>query len=170
MELKKKEEFNKMIHDVQEKMYRVAFYILEHEEDAKDAVSEAISTAYEKMSMLKNEKNFETWIITIVANEARDIRKYRQKVILRGVEGYVPDKGKWDSYREWDDIIEQIPAPYKLVLKLRYCEDYKISEISEILNIPKGTVKSRLSRAEKFLKKEFQGESKKKRKENRYDR
>ncbi len=158
MEQKKKDWFCDRVHAVQEKMYRVAYYILENEEDSKDAVSEAITLAYEKIHTLRNEKSFNTWIIKIVANKAKDIQKFRQREVLSNMDMLVKERGRWDSYNEWDDIMEIIPSQYKIVLKLYHWEDYNINEISKILEIPRGTVKSRLARGEKILRREFQGE------------
>lgn len=157
MEQKKKDWFCDSIHEIREEMYRMAFYILENEEDSKDAVSEAIFAAYENISSLRNEKHFKTWIIKIVANKAKDIRRIRQKEILGKEDGVVSRYDRWDSYVEWADILEKVPIKYKMVLVLYYWEEYKIGEISEILEIPQGTVKSRLARAEGFVKKEFHG-------------
>lgn len=158
MDQKRKEQFCRLVKNVSKEMYCVAYHILENEEDSKDIVSEAIATAYEKFGTVREEEKFNTWILAIVANKAKNYRRVRKREFLGKAEEYAEEQGQWDSYNEWEDIIEKIPQPYKLVLKLYHCEDYNISEISKILKIPKGTAKSRLARGERILRKEFRGE------------
>ena len=56
----------------------------------------------------------------------------------------------------FDEMIENLPADYRIILILRFYEGYKIKEISEILDINESTVKKRLYTSLKILKKEME--------------
>lgn len=62
-------------------LYRVSYGILQNEEDASDAISNATLKAYEKITTLKNQEYFKTWITRILINECNSIIKQKQKII-----------------------------------------------------------------------------------------
>ena len=57
-----------------------------------------------------------------------------------------------DSYSKLYDVINNLPINYRIIITLKYFKDYSEKEIAEILNIPLGTVKSRLHIAKDLLK------------------
>ena len=59
------------------------------------------------------------------------------------------------SQMEFRSIIELLAEDYRIVILLHYLEQFSVKEISKILNIPEGTVKSRLYRGRKILKKQY---------------
>jgi RNA polymerase sigma-70 factor (ECF subfamily) len=138
-------------------LYHIAIAIVNNDEDAGDAISETIIKAYANLKKLKNPDYFKTWITRILINECRKILKQRRKII--SLEDY-PEKqreerqNKEEIKEEIMDLqiaIEQLPKRQKDVILLYYYDDLSIEEIALILEIPKGTVKSRLSTARNFL-------------------
>ncbi|MDU7129133.1 MAG: sigma-70 family RNA polymerase sigma factor [Escherichia coli] len=127
-------------------IYRVAKGILNIEEDVEDAIQSAILIAYRSIKNLKNDDLFKTWIIRIVINESNKIYNLNKKCIdiEKMKEKYVNDK-----YTNLDlqRAIDNLPEELKIIILLFYFEDLKISQIADILKIPEGTVKSKLSRA-----------------------
>lgn len=153
-----KQAFEKIIMEVIDSLYRVAYGILQNEEDASDAISNATLKAYEKITTLKNQEYFKTWITRILINECNSIIKQKQKVIY--IDNYTESQNK--TYEKDNEItidvketMKKLDSNLNQIVILYYFEDLGIEEISSILEIPKGTVKSRLSRARQILAKQL---------------
>lgn len=132
-------------------MYRLALSILGNESDAEDAVSSAVIKAYERQAQLKKLSSFKPWIMTITANEAKKIYSGRHRETSLEEMGDV-FAGKEDEYHELWDVVTGLDEIYREVVVLFYYEQFSIKEIGKVLNIPIGTVKSRLSRAKEELR------------------
>ena len=148
------EAFNMLIEENKLKMYKVAKSILKDEDDVCDAIQNALLSAYTNLSKLQNNNYFSTWIIRILINKCYDIAKENQKRYSNVIDiaEYNTDEGiksydKYNSDSIIENILNKIDEDLKTITVLYYYNDYSIYEISKILDIPEGTVKSRLSRA-----------------------
>lgn len=153
--------FSKLIDNIKNKLYKTAIAILKNDDDACDAIQETLLKAYQNIGTLKNNDYFTTWIIRILVNNCYDIIRKNKKIV------YINEKivSSQDTYYELycqesslEYVLNMIDKDLKLVTILYYYDGLSINNISEILNIPEGTVKSRLSRAREkiysILKKE----------------
>ncbi len=149
----RKVDFCEQVKTYQYQLYVIAYTILKNEEDAQDAVCSAILKGYEHLDQLKNPRKFKSWMIAITKNEALQIK--RKRVELPGNEmveeliGGINDK--YDDNELWD-IVQTLKEEFRLVIVLFYYNDLSMWEIAEVLDIPLGTVKSRLNRGRKILK------------------
>lgn len=130
-------------------MYRVAVSILMNDEDAADAIQDAILACWEKIDGLKEPRYFGTWMMRILINKCYDIRKRNQRFT---------DLGDWeepaaeDHYNlEWKEALSVLDERHRVVVELFYGEGYRTEEIAKILKIPKSTVQTRLWRGRKKL-------------------
>lgn len=146
-----KEAFIKVIKQHELTLYRVAKGILKLEEDTEDAIQNTIIKAYEKISTLKNDEYFKTWLIRILINESNLIIRKNKKLVP--IEEIETEKYHIDSYENIDitRAIEGLSENLRIVTLLFYYEDISIKDIAKILGIPEGTVRSRLTRARKEL-------------------
>ncbi|MCH5269089.1 MAG: sigma-70 family RNA polymerase sigma factor [Lachnospiraceae bacterium] len=148
MEVKK---FCECIDKNRDNLYRMALAILKNETDAEDAVSNAILKAYENRGQIRAFHKFKPWMLTITKNEALKVKKKR--LLLPGNEEVEARlKPVYEHYDELWDVLQQMKEEYRLVVVLFYYEDLSLQDISDILDIPLGTVKSRLSRGKTELK------------------
>ncbi len=146
-----KETFTLLIKEYTPNMYRLALSMLHNQQDAEDVVSESVLIAYENLNQLRNTERFKAWIMQIAANESRKLyRKAKRTSYVDSVEEYLPVFE--DKHHELWDVIQQMELSFREVIILYYYEQLPIKEISKILNIPIGTVKSRLSRSKKQLR------------------
>lgn len=147
----RKTDFCENVDRYRNQFYVIAFSILKNEMDAEDAVCNAILKGYEHLEQLKNPCKFKPWMLTITKNEALKIR--RKRLELPGnetVEGLlIPVQ---DHHNELWDIVQSLKEEYRLVIVLFYYGDLSIRDISKVLDIPAGTVKSRLNRGRELLK------------------
>ncbi|MCH5257921.1 MAG: RNA polymerase sigma factor [Lachnospiraceae bacterium] len=146
------ETFAGLVREYTPNLYRLALGILHNRDDAEDAVAESILKAYEKIHTLRNPDSFRPWIMQITANEAKRIyAKNSRSSPMENVEEYMPEFR--DEYHELWDIVMRLDTAYREVTILYFYEQLSLKEIGKILHIPEGTVKSRLHRAKKELKK-----------------
>lgn len=145
-------------------MYRVALAILMNDEDAADAIQDTILTCWEKIHSLKHISYFHTWMIRILINKCYVIRERNKR--FTNLEEY-EEPVQEDHYNlELKEALSTLNEKYRIIMTLFYSEGYRISEIAEILKLPKSTVKTRLQRGREKLAKYFYGES---RKEDSYE-
>ncbi len=135
------------------KLYRISCTLLSCEADREDAMSEAVLKAWRKKEGLRQAAYFETWLISILINECRNI--YR-KAARRAAP--LPDQLPAPEPRmpALHDALMALPEKYRLIVELHYIEGYEVSEIAQMITLPKGTVSWRLSQARKLLKAELE--------------
>lgn len=135
-------------------LYRVAFSILRTEDEINDAISNTTVIVFEKIHTLKNEEYFKTWLTRILINECYKIYNQNKKIVY--LENYDQEKFTYNDTYVDDDIknlVKKLDKDLKQIVILYYFEDFSVKEISKMIKIPEGTVKSRLARARKELEK-----------------
>ena len=143
-------EFTNLILDSEQTLYRVAMSMLRNEKDCEDAVQTAILTAYEKLGTLKQEQYFKTWLVRILINVCnKQLRSAAKTTELHDTD-ISSDSAKAST--EIRMAIESLPVNIRQVVVLYYIEQFAIKEIKQILKIPEGTVKSRLSKGRELMK------------------
>ena len=156
-----KDAFIREVRNAEAMLYHISKSILKNDSDCGDAVQETLLKAYEKLPMLKEEKFFRTWITRILINECTGILRKRKNVIP--YEDYMDNARMFEEnrYHHLYMAIMELPEDLRILVTLYYIEGFSQKEISEILEIPEGTIKSRLSRAREFLKIQLSDEEEK---------
>jgi RNA polymerase sigma-70 factor (ECF subfamily) len=150
-------------------LYNVAFKYVGNRYDAEDLVQETLYTAYNKFHQLRDSRKFKSWMFTILRNHF--LKRQRQKAPVQADEfdNGIDYLAQLESVSSQQDaasvyerkveaetiqlILDKLPEKYKAVLILCYMEDNSYQEIAEMLEVPIGTVMSRLSRAKQMMKK-----------------
>ena len=143
-----KQELEKLILDNREYLYRLAFSYMKNDADAQDAVSEAIVTAYEHLHSVRKKESARAWLMQILVNKCVSIlrQKKRESEIQLSIENCSPFE-----YDELWLVVMELPKDLRYIVVLFYYEQFTTKEISKILKIAEGTVKSRLARARRKL-------------------
>ncbi len=136
-------------------VYRLAFSILKSKDDSEDVYQNVIIKFFNNIDIFKNEEHEKAWLIRVTINECNSL--YRR--------AWVKNRAELDeeiSYldKETDEVfyvVAELPVKYRTVIYLFYYEDYKVSEISKILNTNESTIKSQLSRARDMLREKLKG-------------
>jgi RNA polymerase sigma-70 factor (ECF subfamily) len=151
MRQKIEEEAERMLIDNYDKYYRLAYSYVQNEQDALDIVQESAYRVIKDLDQLKKRDYLSTWIYRIVIHNAIDSlrKKKRETVSLLEVELIHEDQ-----YQEEDplSLLISLEDKDRALVILKYLEDRKLEEISEIMEMNISTVKSRLYRALKKLK------------------
>ena len=146
------EAFLELINENKLNIYRVARGILSNEHDIEDAIQNTIIKAYEKINTLKKNEFFRTWLVRILINECNEIIRMNKRVVSINESNH--EERYNDCYENIDltKAINSLSEELRVTTVLFYFEDMSIKDIALILNIPNGTVRSRLSRARKILR------------------
>ena len=140
-------------------LYRLAYSYTGNPEDAMDAVQSAAYKALIHHEMLRDENAVKTWCYRIVVNESMALLRKRRK------ESPVPEP--WDAqasyiekgYEQDEDLynrVNRLPEKIQEVIKLRFYEDLSLKEIAEITETNLNTVKARLYRGLRMMKKDLE--------------
>lgn len=151
-----KKAFEELINIYEDRLYREAYIKCKNEEDAKEVIQETIYKAYKSIGKLKEPKYFKTWISRILINVANDyFSKYGmvdlehdESVLVREVVIEEKIEVKIDLYNAMDEL----EPKYQDAIRLKYIEDLKIEDISEILDRPVNTIKTHLRKAIQEMK------------------
>jgi len=146
----------RFIEDNQEKFYRMAFGYMKNEQDALDAVHDAVVKILQNRSQVKSPEYFETWAYRILINECLMTLRRQKKVVYLQEDDLLEDiTDRTEKQEEYIDLyhsMDRLPAKLKTVVLLRFFEDMKFEKIAEITGDNINTVKSRLYKALKVLK------------------
>jgi len=154
--------FNLLFLTYQKPLVGFAYKICGDQEMAKDAVQDSWMKSTKTLRRLKDPRAFKSWIYRLVRWRTTDL--IRQKVSRKEldetdldaqVETITPETSS-DDTTELNNAINQLPPIEKQMIHLFYLDEMKLTEISAVLEIPKGTVKSRLNRARNLLKQKFE--------------
>lgn len=152
------EAFERLIEEYKLPIYKTAKAILKDEDDVCDAIQDTCLSIYKNINKLKNEKHFKTWVIRITINKCYDIVA-KQKLNSKKEEKVQLNETRYENNfanniivkTDLENAINLLEEDLKLVTVLYYYNDMSIGEISSMLDIPKGTVKSRVHRAREKL-------------------
>ncbi|MGM0218009.1 RNA polymerase sigma factor [Enterococcus sp. AZ126] len=135
----------------QDILYNSAYKILLNDEDVADCMQETEIRAWQKITKLKKEEAFNSWIFQIMTNIAKDILKKRT-ANAESEERYMSDKIETYNTFDIDQELNRLEENYRIPLILYYYAGFSIKEISEQLKISVNTVKTRLARGKLKLK------------------
>lgn len=154
-----KDEFTRLVLECEETLYKVSMSMLKNEKDCEDAVQTAILTAYEKLNTLKNEEFFKTWIVRILINACNKQLNSRKKIVdIKDYQNISETSNFSPEELEVRLAVEKLPLKIRQVVVLYYTEGFSVKDIKDILKIPEGTVKSRLSKGRELLKLELEND------------
>ena len=139
--------------------FRVAYGVLRQRQDAEDVAQEALVRAYRKLPSLRDRERFRAWLVRIAWRLAIDHRRSGKRRELReqvAFEAAGPPTTEHvavaNEFKErlWR-AIDALPEPLQVVTVLAAIEGHTMSELASLLELPEGTVKSRLHVARKQL-------------------
>lgn len=125
-----------------------------------DAVQESWIKIAKNIRKLKDPRAFKSWIYRLVRWRILDLLKIRNRELLRteAVDENLltdPHSEHSDDKDEASSLISQLPDTEREIIHLFYLDELRITEISIVLEIPIGTVKSRLNRARNLLREKY---------------
>ncbi len=156
--------FTTLVERHQQRVYHLCLRVLGNADDAADAAQDAFISALRKLSQFRGDARFTTWMHRVTVNACYDIlRRRKRQPMLRAVldDGPMPEPGtphpdhadEVVGTRSAAEALALIPEEFRVTLVLADVEDLPYEQISQILDIPVGTVKSRVHRGRLALAK-----------------
>jgi RNA polymerase sigma-70 factor, ECF subfamily len=140
--------------------FRVAYGVLRHRQDAEDVAQDAFARAYANFRQLRDRDRFRGWLVRMTWRLAIDFRRGAKRRSTResdhvaqpswGAPGN--DAASRDRVAEIWQAIDALPDKLRVVIVLANIEGHGVREVAALLEIPEGTVKSRLFLARQQLK------------------
>lgn len=161
-----------LVEKYQGRVYAMVYGMLRNREDGRDITQEAFVKAYRNLQSFRMDSSFYTWLYRIAMNLAIDHTRKRKRhattgfdeaIAARDEDGDIAQVHHEDSpskvlerkqlYDQIMDAMEKLPEDQRQVILLRELEGLSYKEIADVMEIPEGTVMSRLFYARKKLQK-----------------
>jgi len=153
-----REAFEILLHRYRERILNLAFSLLHSREDAEDAAQEAFMKAFTSIGTFRSESQFWTWLYRITLNICLH-RKRRTKSCDSLNDAERNERLERNDVQQRaeaklmvESALNQLSAPLRVVLVLREMHDLSYEDIAQILDVPVGTVRSRLFEARRKFK------------------
>lgn len=164
-------EFERLMRQYNQRLFRVARAILKDDADAEDALQDAYIQAYRKLGEFRGDAELSTWLTRIVINQAlmRARKRRRDHVVVPfgdAGSGAIKELEVADDTAEspsdamlrgevrkvLETRIDALPEGFRTVFVMREVEDMSARETADALGIPEATVRTRLFRARALLR------------------
>jgi len=139
-------------------VYRYAYRLSGSVHDAEDLTQHVFLIAQQKLGQLRRVESAQGWLFAILRNcflkacqRQRPVPAANLQLDVETVAAEIPRDGEIDRER-LQEAIDQLPAPFRVVLVMFYFEECSYRQIAEGLDLPIGTVMSRLARAKRHLR------------------
>ena len=147
-----KDTFARQVTDLQGGLYRVAASYLRGESDRLDAVSEAITRAWEKRHTLREESLFRTCITRILIRECVNIQRRQKRSVPVDALPEAESEPEDERIAALREALAQLPQRQRTMTVLHYMEGYDVREVARIMGTTKSAVCAGLSRARARLR------------------
>ncbi len=155
--------FGQLVRRYQDRLFNTVFRLVNNAEDAQDVVQEAFLNAYLSLDSFKGQAEFFTWLFRIAHNTAISLKR-KQRVTLSLSAGRDGEPGlepldesdlsepthgleRAEEARRIQAALGRLTPEHRTVLVLKEMEGLKYEEMAEVLQVPIGTIRSRLHRA-----------------------
>ena len=165
--------FEELVKKYEGKVYSITSRMLAFSEDSKDAAQEAFLKAYRSLKGFRGDAKFSTWLYRITNNVCLDFLRRRDRRELSLDYETSDGDGETQTLDIPSDInveseveegefrglvqkaINNLPAQHRTMIVMRDVQELSYTEISTLLGLPEGTVKSRINRARRNLREVF---------------
>jgi RNA polymerase sigma-70 factor, ECF subfamily len=163
----------KLYHQHFNKAYRSAYLVTGDHQLAEDAAQEAFLKAFANMDKLRDQEKFGSWVSVIASNYSIDLLRKKKRMVFTDSIAIHADKNpgtspqdnweKTETAQEVREALLLLEPDEREILVLKYFNDLSIEEIASAIDVPSGTIKSRLFRARKKMQKILQPKNQEKR-------
>lgn len=156
--------FKQLVQNIEKDLYRIAKTRLVDDDDIKDAIQNTMLITYKNTKKIKNGECFKTWMFRVLINECNKIYNKNKKnnaifdklIYDSGFKHYEEPIEDVNDKMNFESLIAKLNYDERIVLTLYYNSNLSYSQISKILKTNINTIKSRITRAVKKLKENYE--------------
>lgn len=148
-----KEAFAQLIDQNRQMLYNTALLVLRQEDDALDALQDAILACWENLPSLHKDRYFKTWLVKILLNKCRDVQRGKSHFAYVEELPESGDEPDWDTSMDVRRTMDKLGENDQLLLSLFYYDDFSVRQIADALSLSEGAVRTRLTRSRERFKK-----------------
>lgn len=167
--------FDQLVRTYEKRVYNLAYRLSGHYDEANDISVDAFLRVFQALKLFRGEANFSTWLFRIVTNVYLDRRKrsrnkqhlslqeyieLEENTVSRQIEDPSPTPGVVAEQNERSELLQDaivaLPYDQRTMIVLYHTEGLSYEEIAAVLELPIGTVKSRLNRARLKLREKLE--------------
>jgi RNA polymerase sigma-70 factor, ECF subfamily len=157
------EAFAQLMRRHERRVYNLAYRMLGNEEEARDAAQETFLSCFRNLEKFRGDAAFSTWLHRIAANVCFDSLRKRSKGAVEAIRFHeplpAPDHGDQTAISiDVQRALLAVSPEFRAVLILHEIQDVPVEEVASALDLPVGTVKSRLHRGRVALGRALAGE------------
>jgi len=145
----------RLVAEYGDRLYAAATLLCRNSGDAEELVFRTLARAVAKIRQFRPSGDFFSWLYTILLNFHRmEMRRNRPDIVLVGAPHDLPQVSGGAANvaaEELRELVGRLPPPIRETVVLKYFSGMSIEEVAAALNIPQGTVKSRLFTAKRIL-------------------
>ncbi len=145
------EDFQREAMKLERLLFRISWSILGSSEDCADAIQEALLRAWNKRDTLRSMRSFRPWLAGIVTHVCNDMLRKRIREKLVPLEDTDVAYEPAPEPLPMQEAIDTLTPNHRAAVTLHYLEGYSVKETARLLDIPVGTVKTRLLYARQRL-------------------
>lgn len=158
-------EFDRKLRECCRLAFRVAFAVLRQREEAEDVAQDTLLRVHREVSGLRNPKSLDAWVVRVAWRLAIDRqrssrrRERGEQSAARFDPGFTAEElaASGEFERAFHSALDELPDKFRAVLVLAAIHGYETAEVARLLELPEGTVKSRLHHARKKLAEKMRG-------------
>lgn len=156
-----KQSYEHIINKYKNPLYGTVLRMTKNPQDAQDLVQEAFIKIYHQLDKYDQVGSFSSWLYRVTINHCMDEfrkKKYKMKHVEVDEERIVNPTHpevvflKKEKSRQLERLIATLPEDERLIILLRYVNELRYDEISELVGIPLSTVRNKLHRAKKKMR------------------
>jgi RNA polymerase sigma-70 factor (ECF subfamily) len=155
--------FEELVNRYKRKLFNLIYRLINDRNEAEDILQETFLRVYREREKYDPQFCFSTWVYTIALNLTKNELKKRSRFkflelsIIKNDKIYSSEDKQNDSGLKnlLEDIMNKLPVKYKTALVMREINQLSYEEMSDILKVPLGTIKSRVNRARRMLQKKL---------------
>ena len=157
--MKNNTKFEFYVSQYMDMLYKLAFAYLKSDADSNDVIQNVFLNFYKTQKEFENEEHIKYFLVRCTINECKKIWRMPWNRFVSFDEINDEEYGKEENNNlDLLNAIMSLNRKYRVIIVLYYIDGYKINEIAKLLNLPVGTIGSRLSKAKTKLKDYLKGD------------
>lgn len=148
-----RQEIQELVTLYQDSLFSTAFNVCKNAQDAEDVVQDTFIRYYTMKKEFDSAEHIRAWLFRVAINRAKNVNRTFWRRNKLSLEDYMETLTfETEESENLFETVMKLPEKYRIILHLFYYEDYKVSEIADILRLSESNVKVRLSRGRSLLR------------------